>query len=266
MSTKARVYRPILLATILFVVFFAIVGVRTIPASAADMYEDYRFSKNPSAERAYEIASENFDARYPEAYDVERARKYFRLALELNPALPNLHHQLARIEFLIGNFEQALSHINTEIRGAETPLPSAFYVKGLIEGYMGSYANAALNYERYLAADPYNWAALNDYAWVLLKGERFQEALVATDIGLQHFPDNAWLLNSKATALYELGQYDNAHTAALRASETVGTITEQNWLTAYPGNDPRVAAAGLFTLRTSIEKNLRLIQEATEVR
>ena len=141
--------------------------------------------------------------------------------------------------------------------------PNSYYVRGLIEGYMGSYANAADSYERYLATDPGNWAALNDYAWVLLKSERFEEALKATETGLGYFPDNAWLWNSKAIALFELARYEEARDAVMRASETVGGISEQKWLTAYPGNDPRTAGDGVRTLKDSIAQNMLRIEGAT---
>ena len=38
---------------------------------------------------------------------------------------------------------------------------------------MGDYASAAKDYETYLRTDSKNWAAINDYAWVLIKDKEY---------------------------------------------------------------------------------------------
>ena len=159
-----------------------------------------------------------------------------------------------------GDFEKAIARINAEINLPGGPItPSSYYIRGLIEGYMGDYAASAKDYEKYLESDPHNWAALNDYAWALLKGQKFEEAADVTARGLVYFPDNAWLLNSSATAFFELGRYDEALAQARKAQSAVAELSEKQWLTAYPGNDPKVARAGIATFQKAVEDNIHAI-------
>lgn len=224
--------------------------------------EDYMLRKNPSAKLAYEYGSAHFDARAVAMYDIVRAKNLFDRALELDPAYPNVRHQLGRVAFLRGDFRTAMIYLNAEIAMPGGPgTPSSYYMRGLIEGYMGDYEEAIVDYAKYLESDPTNWAALNDYAWVLLKANRPAEALSAVERGLKFFPANPWLLNSKAIALFELGKYGEALVAAELALPGAKAVTDDQWLTAYPGNDPRIAKTGIATLQDSIEENIHRIEQ-----
>lgn len=211
---------------------------------------------------AYHYGEMRFSALEREWYDVEAAEYYFRIAHARDPRLPYVNHQLARIEFLRGNFLDGLIYINKELEVNPDPSPSTYYIRGLIEGFAGMYDLAARDYEIFLRHDPSNWAAINDYAWVLLKAGRSMDALQATARGLSFFPNNPWLLNSNAIALYEEGFYAEAQEQARGALIMAMTLSEEDWLLAYPGNDPRVAQDGLNALGDSIRTNSRAIREA----
>ena len=127
---------------------------------------------------------------------------------------------------------------------------------------MGIYDSAAKDYEYFLKFDPHNWAAINDYAWVLLKAGRAKEAAKATEEGLKYFPNNPWLLNSSAIALYEVGDLQKARTRALHAWETVQKVEEREWLHSYPGNDPAIAGQGIATFRRAVQENMHTIEIA----
>ena len=90
------------------------------------------------------------------------------------------------------------------------------------------------------------------------------DALHATARGLSFFPDNPWLLNSNAIALYEEGFLAEAQEQARRALALTLKLTEEDWLLAYPGNDPRVAREGLDALGDSIRANMLAIREALQ--
>ena len=218
----------------------------------------------PTAERAYATGARHFDAMNSTEYDIKRAERYFEKALVLNPKLPYLQHQLARIAFLRGDFATALSRINLELEGNPNPSPSSYYVRGLIEGYIGKYTDAVKDYEVYVKSDPTNWAATNDLAWVLLKANRPKDALAAIDKILPLWPENPWLLNSKTTALFELGRLQEAREAATAASRAVMQITERDWLRAYPGNDPLIAAEGIQSFQSAVIQNMHSISVALE--
>ncbi len=223
-------------------------------------YESLMYLSFPSPERAFAYGEKHFSADNVLYYDIDRAEDFFKLAVASNPDLPYVYHELARIHFLRGDFVRALVLINTQIALHGDKTPNSYYIRGLIEGYMGEYDAAAKDYAHYLKSDPHNWAAVNDYAWVLLKAKRHAEAAAVTDEALMRYPDNPWLLNSNAIAYFELGEYDRALVSAQKAAERVVLVSEREWLTAYPGNDPRIAKQGLDTFKNAVAANVHSIE------
>ncbi|MDR3570907.1 MAG: hypothetical protein P4L81_01770 [Candidatus Pacebacteria bacterium] len=226
------------------------------------MYEIGSTMLFPNAEREFGYGEEHFDDTKPEAYNIRLAEYFFSKAAKSDTAIPYLYHELARIAFLNADYQQALVDINLQISLHGDSEPKAYYVRGLIEGYMGLYDAAATDYAHFLTFEPHNWAAKNDEAWVLLKAKRYSEALDVTNSGLADVPANAWLLNSKATALFELGEYKQALDAAQKAYTSVENLTPQEWSIAYPGNDPAIASEGLDVFRKSVVDNMHTIQSA----
>lgn len=239
----------------------AIVAVLLVASSAR---EDIMLHVDPSAARAYEYGSRRFDARHPHTYDLERAERFFIMASALEPDYPYLHHQHARIAFLRGDFKTALTEIDREIELYGDAHHNAYYMRGLIRGFAKDYDGAILDYATYLTHDHSNWAAVNDYAWVLLKAGLPEKAAEAVALGLQYHPDNPWLLNTNAIALAETGERSLARAAARRAKEMVAHLAERDWLTAYPGNDPKIASEGLKALRESIDRNMHTLMSDME--
>lgn len=219
---------------------------------------------SPSAERAYAYGNEKFDAQLPEDYDPVQAQKMYELALQLDPSMPYVRHQLARLEFLKGNFEAALVLIDAEIAMLNGPAsPSSYYIRGLINGFAGNYTEAIRDYETYLALDPTNWAGTADYAWVLLKVNRSGTALLAINKVIDLWPDNPWLLNSKAIALSDLGMTEEAKRVGAKAVARVNVLTNEEWSHAYPGNDPLIAQEGVAAFRKAVRENFTFISSQT---
>jgi len=234
-----------------------------VPRSIERLEEFYTLHISDRPEQLYSRGTAYLDAEYPHRYDLGRAQMFFRRTLELDPRYPHARHQLARIAFLKGDFSLALKYINQEIRqqGEHASL-SSYYVKGLILGYMDRFEEAAESYAVFLRTDPTNWAAQNDYAWVLLKLHRYGTALKALDTALVYWPENAWLHSNRATALFELGRLDEARRAAQYAVDFSKKVNEKDWLHAYPGNDPKIAAQGVAALQDAAQKNLKIIDDA----
>src|SRR3989344_6627786 len=247
-------------AWLLLVVFVAfVVNFNALARAALAVEESFRMYVAPSAERAYAYGNRHFDARHPLLYDIVRAERFYNRAVVLDSHLPYLQHQLARIAFLRNGNVDAMARINLELANNPEPSPSSYYVRGLIEGHMGHYDEAAKDYEKYLESDPNNWAAITDYSWVLLKAGRSADAATATERGLEYFPDNAWLLNASAIAHYEMGDLAKAYERAKAAVAASESVTEQRWLSAYPGNDPKIAMYGIQTLRNASLANMHMI-------
>lgn len=231
----------------------------TVPQSWRNVFEDVAYYGNPTAARAFQYGERHFSSSEGNTYDVNRAKYFFDLAVAKDPTTPYLHHELARISFLRGDFSTALAHINKEIEMYKDEHANSYYVRGLIEGYVGAYDAAIADYAVYLKSDPHNWAAINDYAWVLLKAGKAREAEAATADGLAYFPDNPWLLNSNAIALYEIGELDRAREQARKAFTEASKISEEEWLNAYPGNDPRAAREGVSAFVDATRSNMHTI-------
>lgn len=248
----------LILASFIFVVAM----LATVPP-----FERFRehtlYRLDPTPVRAFEYGSQYFNANDPREYNIDRAEYYFTAAAK-DPSLPYVYHELARISFLKGHFDLALARINFQISLHGTSTPNSYYIRALIHGFRGEYVAAARDYETYLRTDPNNWAAINDYAWVLLKEEKYADALVALDWGLLSWPENPWLLNSRATALFELGRLNEADEAVRAAQKSVASITEAEWSKAYPGNDPLIAPEGVVAFKTAVETNMHTIEAALE--
>ncbi|MBI5456762.1 tetratricopeptide repeat protein [Candidatus Kaiserbacteria bacterium] len=222
------------------------------------------FLVSPTAERAYEYGARHFDAIHARDYDMDRAVFFFKEAEKIDADYPYLQHQLARISFLKGDFANALRRIDREIENNPSPSLSSFYVRGLVKGFAGDYLGAIPDYQKFLESEPANWAASNDLAWVYLKANRPSEALVAIDAALSANIGNPWLLNSRATALFELGRLEEARDAARLSLYAVKGITKEDWLKAYPGNDPLIAPEGMHAFQSAVLANMHSILIAME--
>lgn len=253
------------LATIAIIGIF-VVSVESLRHTAVRSWyaaeEAVLLSLFPSAERAYAYGGRHLDGNNVALYDVDRAEVYFEKAISMDKEHAYAHHELARIAFLKGDFVKALSLINLALEYNDGSKASSYYVRGLILGYMERYDESADDYERFLDENPINWAAINDYAWVLLKAGRIEEAAVATLGGLRMHRDNPWLLNTNAIALYELGYLDQARHQARAAIKAVHSLDNEDWSLAYPGNDPFIAREGLHALQDSIMRNMHTIADA----
>ncbi len=226
--------------------------------------ERIAFYIEPTAARAYTSGMHHLNSLDAAAYDIAEAEYFFMKAAEIDPQYPYVQHQIARIHFLQGRYPEALDAINTEVANDPTERAPVFYMRGLIEGYLGEYDAAVQDYERVVRLTPDRWEGRVDYAWVLIKTNDFTTALHVVDEGLNALPDNAWLLSMRAVILHEQGNNADALIAARTAKEAVGRIDERTWLIAYPGNAPEAARVGIQTLRESAQKNLDLIEAAAE--
>ncbi len=216
----------------------------------------------PDAGRAFAYGERYFNAKNRNDYNIDRAEYFFGKAADIDVTTPYLFHELARIAFLKGDFEVAMALINSQIDLMGDSAPNSYYIRALIEGYKGDYVASAEDYKYFLKFQPTNWAAVNDYAWVLLKAGKAKEASDATARALEWFPENPWLLNTHATARYELHDYEGALLSAQKASVEVATLSEAEWLQAYPGNDPKIADRGIVAFQKAVRDNIHSITSA----
>lgn len=252
-------YGSLVAIGVMGVCFLVVATYLVRPQVFLNLKEDVVFLADPSAATAFAYAERHFNATDPAHYDMGRAEYYFNKAISIDPHYPAAYHELARIAFLKNDLYVAHVYINKELDVNPSPSPATYYIRALIKAYRKDYLGAAGDYEIYFTKTPANWAGMNDYAWVLLQANLPDRALEALDWALAEWPDNAWLLNNRATALYELGRYEESVRDALAAKPSVEALTVADWLTAYPGNDPLIAPQGLAAFKEAASQNLALI-------
>lgn len=195
-------------------------------------------------------------------YDPERAEQAYRRAVAVKPGILWGHYQLARIYFVGGNYDLALEEINKELEANPENLRS-LYIRGLIYGYRnfpGDLEKTEADFRRFTRWAPKEWAGYNDFAWVLSRSGKYNEAKEAILLAFRQVRDgekNPWLWNSLGVAELNLGDYPGARLSFLKAKELAEKLTISEWGQAYPGNNPANAAAGLQAFREAIEENLR---------
>lgn len=198
-------------------------------------------------------------------YNIAKAEQAYRRAVSIDPKVFLGHYQLARINFLKGNFIEALQEINEELRINPENLRS-LYIRGLIYGYRkysGDLGRAEADFSSFIEWAPTEWAGYNDLMWILLKEKKYRETL---DVSRKAFElaheakDNPWLWNSKGLAELNLKMKKEAIFSFNTAIETAKKLTENNWRKAYPGNDPISASAGLESFRQALKTNLALAE------
>lgn len=200
------------------------------------------------------------------AYNLTVADAFYQAAIALDADVPDAWHQRARIDFLHGNFSDALDKINTQIRLHGDSFMASYYIRGLIYGYVRNFPAAEEDFKRFLAWSPHNWAARNDLAWAYFSEGKFQEAADETFISLSANQSNPWILLNHAMAVYNLGYADVAEGELKKAQQIADTMTEAQWAVAYPGNNPAVAPQGLAEFKQTIADNLALVHKRAELR
>lgn len=230
-----------------------------------ERFEDLSYMLAPSAGKAFAYGERHFNGMKPSDYDIPQAQTYFERAAALDPHLPYVWHELARVAFLHGDFTKAHLLIDKQVAQEGDATPNSYYVRGLIEGYQGQYDDAQRDYAHFLSLVPISWPGTNDLVWILLKNKKPQLAANILAIELPYFPHNPWLLNSYAIALYETGSTTAARGEIEAAQKAVAVITPADWAHAYPGNDPAVAKIGVQNFKKSVDQNVADIENGRQL-
>ncbi|MDO8676398.1 MAG: tetratricopeptide repeat protein [Candidatus Azambacteria bacterium] len=195
-------------------------------------------------------------------YNPDVALKAYEKAVRVNPKILWGHYQLARIYFVKGNYDKALSEINLEFEANPENLRS-LYVRGLIYGYRavsGDLGKAEEDFQRFTKWAPREWAGYNDFAWVLSKQGKYSEAEKTISLAFKEALDaknNPWLWNALGVAQLNLKKYSNATDSFKKAKELAEKLTINDWARAYPGNNPSTGGEGLSAFLKAISENLR---------
>ncbi|MCX6813574.1 MAG: hypothetical protein NTV77_03835, partial [Candidatus Azambacteria bacterium] len=213
--------------------------------------------KNITAKQAFKHASYYFNGG---AYDLNKAEHWYKIALAIQPKLTNTHYQLARIYFVKGDFDKALTEINTELN-SNSDNGRSYYIKGLIDGYSVDNQAAIADFKKFVAWSPKDWAGYNDLAWAQYKAKDFKAAEETISVALKNVVPNAFLLNGLGAAKLGQKKYDEAKKVFASALQLAQNLTIKDWQSAYPGNDPAEAEKNLKKFKDNLASNSGLASE-----
>ena len=201
-------------------------------------------------------------------YDIKKARYYFERAAAKDP---NQHillwHQQGRIDFLEGNFNDAIKDFNRQIELYGDALPNVHYMMALTYGYQArtygitaSWDKAEDHFRTYLEYDPLSPWARVDLAWIHFAQGEYEDMIELLEVGATYEPDNAWILNMLGLAYLNTGDGEKARQYFRWAETEANKLTTEEWGKSYPGNDPAIWGLGLEEFRTIIADNIVLTE------
>ena len=210
----------------------------------------------------------NHGDRADGTYDLLQARTYYEQAIAVDPFGNELAwHQLGRIDFLEGKFDNAIITFHRQIEHFGDTIPNVYYMLGLTYGYMArdtgdviAWEKAEAHFIKYLEYDPTSPWARVDLSWVLFAQGKYAEMLPILEIAIEDSPDNPWVLNMYGLALLNTEQKETAHEYFLLARDGAKKLSVEEWGKSYPGNDPGIWGRGLGEFRSIIERNIELTQ------
>ncbi len=197
-----------------------------------------------------------------DVYNLEKAKKSYQLALNLDPKSPLARYQLARIYFVEGDFTNALQEINTEL--VENPQNlRALYVRALIEMTQGDLPLAENDFRRFVQWAPTEWGGYNDLAYVEAKEGKYAQSQKTIEEAMQKVFEAEqvpWLWNSLGLAQLNQFKYQEAATSFKKALDLANVLTEEEWRRAYTANDPAGDVQSIVAFRRAIADNLAKAQ------
>ena len=223
-------------------------------------FDTIALALNRDADFAVLVGNYYFNGPGGGMYDRARAKKYLELAIARNPNVPLAWHQLARIDFLSRKYADARAKIDRQIALHGDALPNSYYVRGLIDGASYKLEDAETDFKNALEkGDKTHWAIHNDLAWIYFLRGDFKNAEKIAHQGLSYNEGNPWLLNALGLALLNQGKKE-ALEALTAAEDGMNRLTEADWRTANPGNDPNDAVKDLADMRRIVAYNKALAQ------
>lgn len=199
-------------------------------------------------------------------YNLSKARESYLTAVTENPKKNLLAwHQLGRLDFLEGKFNEAIFNFSKQIEYFGDELPNVYYMLGLTYGYLGrsggeieNWEKAEENFIKYLEFDPTSPWARVDLSWIYFTQGKYEAMLPLLEVGLVYEPANPWLLNMYGLALLNSGDLEKAQQYFLWAKSEASRLSVEDWGKSYPGNNPEVWPQGLAEFKAAIDKNIEL--------
>jgi len=200
-------------------------------------------------------------------YDLARARFYYMRALEEDVSHENqmLWYQLGRIDFLEGNFEDAIARFHRQYELFGDQIPAVHYMLGLAYGFLAKDTNsqedfelAENNFKEYIALTPGEPWPYVDLAWVYFMQGKYDDMEKLLSGVVSEYEENAWINNMYGLALHNSGNSEAARAYFEKSLAVLETLTPEDWGRVYPGNNPESWSHGLAEMKRAVEENIQL--------
>lgn len=201
-------------------------------------------------------------------YDLEKAKKYYRQALREDPAGHAMAwYQLGRVYYIQGHLYSAIYNFEQQIKYFGDTVPNVHYMLGLSYSYRAlrtedeaDWQQAEVGFLEFMKYAPTSPWPRVDLAWVYFSQGKYDEMVPILEVGLEHYPDQVWLLNTYGLALLNLGNREAAKAVFEKALTNYKTLTVEDWAAAYSGNDPQHWNRNFELFGETIKYNLSLLK------
>jgi tetratricopeptide (TPR) repeat protein len=138
--------------------------------------------------------------------DYETSTRLWRIALKINPSLPNIHNNLARSLMQLGQYKEAQQLLEQEVHRSGDNVPS-FLLLGAVHLELGQYESAERCYQKMLELDPNNPHACYGLYQVYCRLKEREKA--ATYLKQFQQGKSQWRKTKKQTVVRNLSQSDS---------------------------------------------------------
>ncbi len=141
--------------------------------------------------------------------DLEDAMKLFTRSLKLDPTNHAAYYELASLYFRLGDYEQALKNIKSAVQlNDKNKWYLLLYAEML--SYRGQYPEAAEVYEKLLNQNPNEIELYFDWAFMLIKAEKLEDAIKVYDQYEKTIGIDENVIVQKQRLYVRLGKLDKA--------------------------------------------------------
>jgi tetratricopeptide (TPR) repeat protein len=198
-------------------------------------------------------------------YNLELADFFLTLAADKKQPDIWTNYQLSRINFIQGNYNEAIIFANTELKFYPENCRT-YYIRGLTNAYGQDLDSAIKDFEKFNTCFPDSWAGHNDLAWLWFRKGDNKKVIETVELALNKNTNSLspWLQNTYGVALMNSGRYFEAENALLMAKYLADNMQEKDWGKSYPGNDPQIYGAGLESMRNTINNNILILNKKTK--
>jgi tetratricopeptide (TPR) repeat protein len=209
---------------------------------------------------------EDAEYRFNGTYNLQKARTHYsNLIREDERGNERAWYQLGKIDFIEGHFDAAIYRFNQQRAHFGNTLPQVHYMLGLSYGYKAlstksdaDWQKAEKSFRKFMEFAPSSPWPRVDLAWVYFSQGKYDEMVPILEKGLEHEPQNAWLLNAYGLALLNIGDKVAAKRQFEKAKTAASELTVRDWGNAYKENDPSTWKNNLHKFERVIENNLQI--------